>query len=48
MCYAVTGTDVLDWIMINLDGANSVEQAQVMQLTSTWLGTYTDNSYLPH
>ena len=28
VCYLV-GTDILDWIMVNLDGANSVEQAQV-------------------
>jgi len=29
MWYCLVGTDILDWIMINLDGANSVEQAQV-------------------
>lgn len=26
------GTDILDWVMSNLDGANSVEQAQVTKL----------------
>ena len=26
------GTDILDWVMNNLDGASSVEQAQVRKL----------------
>ena len=27
--FTYTGTDILDWIMTNLDGASSVEQARV-------------------